>query len=109
MVTVQDLANYINQGAIEDGMADDLAVATELVLEYVSAHVPTAVHVPDAVHDRAVVLAAENLWGRRQAPTGQLNEAWGNGEVAAPIRVSRDALAPVYPLLAQWTTPLGFA
>ena len=108
-VTPQSFADYANEGSLEDGMADSLEQARALVEEYARANVPADIFLPDSIYDQAVLAAASHLWDQRQSPNGQLNSAFGNGEVAAPIRISRDPLAPVRPLLAQWVTPLGFA
>lgn len=108
-VTAQDFADYANQGNLDPAMDRIITQAADLVDEYMRANVPEGVMVPPSIEDQAIIEAAANLWDRRLAPGGQLNQAFGDGEVAAPIRISRDPLAPVRPLLAQWTTPLGFA
>lgn len=108
-VTAEDFAKYLNQGAVEAGMDDALATATAAVDEYVRANVPSDLPVPTPILDQAVIEAASNLWDRRNAPGGQLTAGYADPDVGAPVRVSRDLLAPVRPLLAQWVTPLGFA
>lgn len=108
-VTPQDFADYANEGVLEDGMSEALEQGYALVDEYVRANVPDDLILPGSIQDQAIIAAASHMWDLRRSPNGQMNSAFGNGEVAAPIRISRDPLASVRPLLAQWVTPLGFA
>ena len=55
--------------------------------------------VPDAVKDQAVLIASSELFHRRSAPNGIAQFASMDG---APVRVARDPLTSVYPLLLRF-------
>lgn len=65
-----------------------------------------AANVPDEIRDRCHLEAASELFHRRQAPNGISQFATPEG--AAPVRIARDPLTGVYPLIARYL-PLGFA
>jgi hypothetical protein len=56
--------------------------------------------VPVTVHDQATLIASSELFHRRSAPNGVAQFASFDG---APIRVAKDPLNAVYPLLMPYT------
>ena len=56
--------------------------------------------VPVSVHDQATLIASSELFHRRSAPNGVAQFASFDG---APIRVAKDPLNAVYPLLMPYT------
>lgn len=78
---------------------DDAAV---LVNKYVG----TAT-VPEQIKDRCILIAAYDLYERRNAPNGIANQQFiaVDGIPSTPARIARDPLAGVYPLLSRWVLP----
>lgn len=96
-LTPGDLATYV--GAAEgDGsffIPNTLTQAQTLVADYVGSAV-----VPEAVMDVAVLNVGSELYHRRNAPSG-ISQFAVAGEVS-PVRLARDPLTSVYPLLARY-------
>lgn len=68
------------------------------------------VTVPEVIDDGAVLACAEDIWTRTKSQNGiMLTNYEGAEDGGTVIRVGRDPLAPVRPLLAPWYPPLGFA
>lgn len=59
--------------------------------------------VPESVKDRAVLVCGAELWNQRKAPSGITQFA--DFESGQGLRVARDPLTGVYPLLRQYTGP----
>ena len=59
-----------------------------------------AATVPDSVKERCVLEAGSELFHRRQAPNGIAQFATPDG--ASPVRVARDPLVGVYPLVSRF-------
>lgn len=55
--------------------------------------------VPEDVHKQAVLIAASELYHRRSSPNGIAQFASMDGQ---PIRMGKDPLSAVYPLLLPW-------
>jgi hypothetical protein len=59
--------------------------------------------VPAEVLARAMIEVASELHHRRGAPSGiQLDPT---GQASSELRLARDPLTPVYPMLRPWVTP----
>jgi hypothetical protein len=56
--------------------------------------------VPVSVHDQATLIASSELFHRRSAPNGVAQFASFDG---SPIRVAKDPLNAVYPILLPYT------
>ncbi|CAB4149715.1 hypothetical protein UFOVP545_21 [uncultured Caudovirales phage] len=69
----------------------------------VTAYVGEIETVPVSVHDQAVLIASSELFHRRSAPNGVAQFAAFDG---APIRVAKDPMNAVYPLLQRY---VGYA
>lgn len=94
-VTVEQLQNYVGTketGAFIEGC---LASANALVTNYVK----TAA-VPAIIRDQAVLTVASELFHRRSAPNGVAQFASLDG---SPVRVAKDPMNAVYPLLLPFT------
>lgn len=67
--------------------------------------------VPEVIDDSAVLACAEDIWVRTKAQNGIVLTNYDSGEDGAGVvvRIGRDPLVPVRPLLAPWYPPLGFA
>ncbi len=63
--------------------------------------------VPVELLDRATLEVASRLFTMRQAPGGIVNQQYaaGDGTGVGPVRIARDPLQPIYPLLARWAVP----
>lgn len=59
---------------------------------------------PTAILDRAYKEVAADLFNRRNAPNGIVNQQFLNidGVGSGPVRISRDPMAPAYKILSRW-------
>lgn len=71
-----------------------LATAEELIDAYLN-----DIEVPDSVRANATLQLVQELYIRKRSPGGITNFAG----VDAPVRLSRDPMASIYPLLRSWT------
>lgn len=78
--------------------------ATALVTAYIGTIDPVSA-IPEIIVDRATLEAGSELYHRRQAPNGVAQFSTLDG---SPIRVARDPLLGVYPLINRYTS-LGLA
>ena len=116
-VTAADLLNRV--GATSD--AESLALATTIVGKaalYVTRYrenneldPETPAAVPETIADGAVLACAEDIWERTKSQHGIVltNYQPGDDSSGVTVRIGRDPLAPVRPLLAPWYPPAGFA
>ena len=65
----------------------------------VSAYIGEIDTVPVSIEDQAILIASSELFHRRSAPNGVAQFASFDG---APIRVAKDPMNAVYPLLTRW-------
>jgi len=96
-VTVEQLQDYVGTkevGAFIDGC---LTSANSLVSNYIK----TAA-VPLTIRDQAVLTVASELFHRRSAPNGVAQFASMDG---TPIRVAKDPMNSVYPILLAFVRP----
>ena len=91
---------YVNTEAGDDELGHALEEAIVLVMHHIG-----DVEVPDTIRDRAILEAVSELYHRRNAPSGISQFATPDG---APVRVARDPLVGVYPILRPYVG-LGFA
>lgn len=112
-IQVSDLRAEVGAGAGDTtALTQKLSEAKVMVDQYVLDHLPPGgVPVPEVMLDAAYMAAAVDLWSRRQAPHGVINAQYDAGADASavPIRISRDPLAAVRPILAQWCFEAGIA
>lgn len=104
-ITAASLGAYVGAGTadavyVAQCFAESEALVDNLITE------STIKPVPLAIRDRCVLEAGSELFHRRQAPNGIAQFATPDG--AAPVRVARDPLIGVYPILEPFL-PLGFA
>ncbi|TPG09393.1 hypothetical protein [Curtobacterium flaccumfaciens] len=96
MITIDDFRAYIGDTRAEAGQLErDLSVGIALVDRATAG----AVGIPDAVMDQCYLIAASEVHARQDAPQGVSQFAAMDG---APIRISRDPLTPVYPIIAPY-------
>jgi len=69
-------------------------------LALVTRYVGSVSTVPAALKDQATLIASSELFHRRSAPNGVAQFASFDG---APVRVAKDPLGAVYPLLLPYT------
>jgi hypothetical protein len=96
-VTVEQLQDYVGtkeEGAFIEGC---LSSATLLVNNYIK----TAA-VPANIKDQAILTAASELFHRRSAPNGVAQFASLDGN---PVRIAKDPMNAVYPLLLPFVRP----
>ena len=91
-VTLSDLQAYIGTEESGEFIENCLESGTKLVENYIGQNVS----VPDAIKDQSVLIASSELFHRRSAPNGIAQFASMDGQ---PVRVGKDPLAAVYPLL----------
>lgn len=93
-VTAQDAQTYVDT---DEDLTGYLATAGKLIAQYIG-----DVVVPDEVLDNATLHLVGELVMRRRSPGGIVN--FGGDDTA--IRLSRDPMSSVYPLLRPWVVPL---
>ena len=98
-MTLQDLQAYIGTEETGDFINSCLTAGENLVDNYIG-EVET---VPEQIHDQAVLICASELFHRRSAPNGIAQFATADG---SPIRVGKDPMTAVYPLLLPY---VGYA
>lgn len=109
-VTAGDVLAEVNADDSHADLADRvLASANALVQEYldeavrVDPETGTPVTVPSVILDDAVRTCAVDLFNRAKAPNGVLLQQYDDdGTGSTAIRVARDPLLAVRPILAQW-------
>lgn len=97
-----ELQGYVNADATANRyLTTCWGTAAELVNTYVGTR-----QVPDSVLTRAVLDVASELFHRRNAPGGVMQQFTDLG--AAPVRMARDPMLGAYPILAPYVGG-GFA
>jgi hypothetical protein len=99
-ITVVEFRAYV--GTDEDSSFIDDCLAGGLAL--VERFIGTVTTVPVSVKDQATLMASSELYHRRSAPNGISQFATMDG--ASPMRVARDPLASITPMLAPY---VGYA
>lgn len=98
-VTDQQLSDYLNAAPSDLTIVKDVRKEAEALVErYIRDY-----EVPEVIQDRAVKELGAELFAKRSATGGVVNFATGSD--AAPIRLARDPMTPVYPLLEPFVTP----
>lgn len=95
-VTLAQLQSYIGTEETGDFIESCLGAANAHVGNYIG----TVTTVPNDIHEQAILIVASELFHRRSAPNGVAQFASMDG---APIRMGRDPMAAVYPLLQPYT------
>lgn len=94
-VTLADLQAYIG--------TDETGTFIESCLSAGNAHVGNYIGdvniVPNEIHNQAILICASELFHRRSAPNGIAQFASMDG---SPIRVGKDPMTAVYPLLQPY-------
>jgi hypothetical protein len=98
-VTLAQLQAYIGTDETGDFIESCLSAGNAHVGNYIG-DVDT---VPNEIHRQAILICASELFHRRSAPNGIAQFASMDG---SPIRVGRDPMAAVYPLLLPY---VGYA
>jgi hypothetical protein len=91
-VTVTDLQLYIGTDETGDFIESCLSAGNAMVGNYIGA----SDLVPHEVHHQAILICSSELFHRRSAPNGIAQFASMDG---SPIRVGKDPMTAVYPLL----------
>jgi hypothetical protein len=91
-VTLAELRAYIGTDETGDFIESCLSAGNALVGNYIG-EIDT---VPDEVHRQAILICASELFHRRSAPNGIAQFASMDG---SPMRVAKDPMGAVYPLL----------
>ena len=98
-MTLSDLQAYIGTDETGDCINSCQTPGEKRVVIYIG----TEETVPEQVHDQAVLIVASELFHRRSAPNGIAQFASMDG---SPIRVGKDPMTAVYPLLLPY---VGYA
>ncbi len=96
-VTLAELQAYIGTEETGDFIESCLSAGNALVGNYIG-EVDT---VPNEVHNQAILICASELFHRRSAPNGIAQFASLDG---SPMRVAKDPMSSVYPLLLPFVT-----
>ena len=94
-VTLAEFQAYVGTDEA-DFPQECLTSAIALVTKYIG----SVTTVPTAINDQAVYICASELFHRRSAPNGIAQFASMDG---SPVRVARDPMTSVYPLLLAYT------
>lgn len=94
-VTLEQLQAYIGTDETGSFIESCLAASNAHVGNYIGA-VDT---VPNDIHEQAILICASELYHRRSAPNGIAQFASTDGSA---IRVGKDPMAAVYPLLLPY-------
>jgi hypothetical protein len=94
-VTLAELQAYIGTEETGDFIQGCLDSGIALVAKYVG----DVEGVPATISDQAVLICASELFHRRSAPQGIAQFASMDG---SPMRVAKDPMGAVYPLLLPW-------
>ena len=97
-VTLAEFQAYVGTDEV-DFPQECLTSGIALVTKYIG----SVTTVPVALNDQAVYITASELFHRRSAPNGVAQFASFDG---APIRVAKDPMNAVYPLLQRY---VGYA
>ena len=101
---MDDLKAYINfMGDEKDTL---LQKCLDDALSLLTVYVGSAA-VPVNILDRCTLMVAADLWERRNAPNGIVNQQYQefNGVGQMPARIARNPMAGVYDLLRPWVLP----
>jgi hypothetical protein len=97
-VTLAEFQAYVGTDET-DFPQECLTAGHALVTKYIGA----ITGIPVSVHDQSVLIASSELFHRRSAPNGVAQFASFDG---SPIRVAKDPMNAVYPLLQRY---VGYA
>ncbi len=95
-VTLVDFQQYLGTTEEGDFIESALSAGNALVGRLIG-EVDT---VPNEVHNQAILIAASEIYHRRSAPNGVAQFAAFDGQ---PVRVAKDPLNAVYPLILPFT------
>lgn len=98
-VTLADLQAYIGTDETGDFINSCLTAANAHVGNYIG----EVTSVPGELHNQAILICASELFHRRSAPNGIAQFASMDGQ---PVRMGKDPLSAVYPLLQPY---VGYA
>jgi hypothetical protein len=96
MITTDDLREYVGDSQASE---TDLGRALSTGAALVDVLIGSVSDIPDAVVDQAYLVAGSEVFARKSAPLGVSQFATPDG---AAIRVNRDPLTAVYPLLTPY-------
>ena len=100
MTTPDDLLNYVGGNQSDRDFAEKcLAQAIMLV----NAYCIRTPEVPEEILDNAYLQVGSELFHRRNAPSGIAQFSSLDG--TSPVRVAKDPMTSVYPLLNRWVVP----
>lgn len=96
MVTIDDFREYLGDNRGDDAPLER-ALSTGIAL--VDRAIAGVTDIPDSVIDQCYLIAASEVHARQSAPQGVSQFASADG---APIRISRDPLTPVWPIISPY-------
>jgi hypothetical protein len=94
--TVEDLADYVGAAPTEPLLPLVHASSLKMIDDYLGPR--GKAKCPTSVYDLATLELGSNLWVRRNSPGGITS--WASGDV--PVRLARDAMLSVAPMLARY-------
>lgn len=110
-VTEADLRAQVNAGTGDVALATRcVGQAVEFVTRYQDDSDPdTLIEVPPTIVDAAVLACAEDIFTRSKSQNGVMLTNYDSGEDGSGVvvRIGRDPLASVYPILRRWYNPVS--
>jgi hypothetical protein len=97
----ETLRNYIGASALEDDFIGECLTTAELL---VNEYCGKLAKIPQSVKERCYLEVGSELYHRRTAPMGVAQFATFD---AAPVRIARDPLVGVYPILDRYIVRFG--
>ena len=94
-ITWTDLKAYVGSTTTDDAFVQGCFDEAKVLVNYFA----VAVYVPAQVMERAYLECGSELYHRRSAPNGIAQFSSFDG---SPIRIARDPMTPVYPLLRRF-------
>jgi hypothetical protein len=94
-VTLAEFQAYVGTDET-DFPQECLTAGTALVTRYIG----EVEDIPTSIQDQAILIASSELFHRRSAPNGVAQFASFDG---SPVRVAKDPMNAVYPLLLPYT------
>ena len=110
-VTAADLLTQVNAGVADTALAKRcVSRAVDYVTQYqVDSDPDDLISVPTGIVDEAVLSCAEDIFVRSKSQNGVVLTNFDSGEDGSGVvvRIGRDPLASVYPILRRWYNPVS--
>lgn len=99
--THETLISYVGASSIDHDFTQQCWIEAKAMVD---AYIGSKTGIPTAIRDRAYLECGSELYHRRSAPNGVAQFSTFDG---AAIRVARDPMVGVYPLLSRYIVGVG--